>query len=187
MNLKKITFTGIIFIFIFSFITHNIYDWFPNFLTSILFPVNESIWEHQKMIFYTTIIWGIVEYFWLKKLNVRYHNLISAVVLSSIFNIIIFILIYTPIYIIFGHDMISNLTIYFITIIISQIIGCFILKQEKFLKKLNELSLILVPIIIIMFSILTYYPLKIDSLFYDSSSNKYGLYNYYDMKKVNHP
>ncbi|HHT38384.1 MAG TPA: hypothetical protein GXZ95_03080, partial [Mollicutes bacterium] len=102
MSLKKLLIIRLLFVFGLSFITHNIYDWYPTFFTSIFFPVNESIWEHQKMIFTTILIWGIVEYFILKNKNMNYSNVISSVVLSAILNVIIFLIIYTPIYIIFG-------------------------------------------------------------------------------------
>jgi uncharacterized protein YqhQ len=129
MNLKKITIIGIIFIFLLSFITHSIYDWLPSFLTSLFFPVNESIWEHMKMIFTTSLIWGLVEYFILKKKDIDYFNIASATVLSVLFNIVIFLIIYVPIYIKFGENLIVTLIIYFITIVLSQIMAYNILNK----------------------------------------------------------
>jgi hypothetical protein len=172
MNLKKITIIGIIFIFLLSFITHSIYDWFPSFLTSIFFPVNESIWEHMKMIFTASLIWGLVEYFILKKKDIDYFNIASATVLSVLFNIVIFLIIYVPIYIKFGENLIVTLIIYFITIVLSQIMAYNILKTKKHLKKLNVLSFILIPLIFIIFGLLTYFPLKIDTLFFDYNDHK---------------
>ena len=51
MNLKTAKILAIINIFLISFPSHFIYDFFPNTFTSILFPVNESIWEHLKLSF----------------------------------------------------------------------------------------------------------------------------------------
>ena len=31
---------------------HFLYDWFPNPVTALLSPVNESLWEHGKLIFW---------------------------------------------------------------------------------------------------------------------------------------
>ena len=30
---------------------HFVYDWWPNALTAIFTPVNESVWEHLKLLF----------------------------------------------------------------------------------------------------------------------------------------
>lgn len=31
---------------------HYLYDWFPGALTALLCPVNESVWEHLKLLFF---------------------------------------------------------------------------------------------------------------------------------------
>ena len=49
MDLKKVKIVSIFGMFIFCFLTHFLYNFFPNTLFSIFFPVNESIWEHMKM------------------------------------------------------------------------------------------------------------------------------------------
>ena len=47
---KKIILSSFI-IFILSTLFHSLYNYLPCFLTSIIVPVNESIFEHMKMIF----------------------------------------------------------------------------------------------------------------------------------------
>ena len=175
MNIKKLLILRLFFIFGLSFVTHNIYEWIPSFTTSVFFSVNESIWEHQKMIFTTTLIWGIIEYIILKRNKMNCKNVISSVSLSAIFNIIIFLIIYTPIYIIFGHNLIITLIIYFITIALASLVEYVVLSKEKHLTKLNVFALIIILFIYILFGILTYYPLKIESLFYDRRHGVYGL------------
>ena len=49
MTLKKWKVISCIGIFLLSALLHFIYDWFPSFFTSLFFPVNESIWEHNKI------------------------------------------------------------------------------------------------------------------------------------------
>jgi hypothetical protein len=179
MNLKKITTIGIIFIFLFSFITHNLYEWFPSFLTSLFFPVNESIWEHQKMIFTTVLLWGLIEYFLLKKYEHDYDNIVIATVVSAVTNIIIFLIVYIPIHVIWGHNLLVTLIVYLITIIISQVIGYRILSIEDFNNKLHIIAIITIAVMFIIFGILTYYPLNWELLFYDNHSDKHGIYSYY--------
>ncbi|MFA5407511.1 MAG: DUF6512 family protein [Bacilli bacterium] len=183
MNQKKTTIIGIFFIFFLSFITHNLYTWIPSFVTSIFFPVNESLFEHQKMIFITTILWGIMENIILNKKEIPHYNINTSILLSALSNIIIFLIIYIPIYIAFGHNLIVTLVIYFISIVISQIIGYMVLKHHHKYPLLNKIALLLIIVIIICFGVLTYYPIKEEFFFYDKANQKYGIYNYYDNRK----
>lgn len=180
MNLKRWKIISVIGIFILSFLFHQLYDWFPNKLFSIFFPVNESIWEHLKMIFTTIIFWLFIEYniFYYLFKNISFSNLILSSLVSSISTIIIFLIIYLPIYNSVGHNLILTLVIYFISIIFGQLISYYILSLKNNYKILNIISLILIIVIFTMFGYFTYNPLKY-SLFYDKYSNKYGIYNYY--------
>lgn len=41
---------------------HSLYDWFPNPLFGIIAPLNESVWEHLKLLFwpwiFSAFLWG---------------------------------------------------------------------------------------------------------------------------------
>ena len=178
MNLKKNFILSSICIFVLSFLSHFAYDIFPNVLTSIFFPVNESIFEHTKMIFTTMMIWGIIDYFIIKK-DYR-KNFISSLFLSTIITILSLVIIFTPYFYLSGKKelMFITLIIYFISIIIGQIVNYFLLKRKEELKLLNYTSIILIPIIFTIYGVLTYYPVK-SGLWYDYSNHKYGLYIHY--------
>ena len=178
MNLKKNFILSSICIFILSFLSHFAYDIFPNTFTSIFFPVNESIFEHTKMIFTTMMIWGIIDYFIVKK---KYRkNFITSLLFSTIITILSLVIIFTPYFYLSGKKeiMFITLTIYFISILIGQLANYFLLKLKEELKLLNFISIILIPIIFTIYGILTYYPVK-SELWYDYSNNKYGLYKHY--------
>ena len=66
MNLKKVKIINVFAVFLLSFLAHNIYKWFPNTITSIFFPVNESIFEHMKIISTCFLFYGIFEFFIIK-------------------------------------------------------------------------------------------------------------------------
>jgi hypothetical protein len=177
MSFRTIKMINIIGIFLISFLFHQLYEWFPNRFFAIFFPVNESIFEHLKMIFSAVIFWMIIEYFLLK--NKKYSNFILASLISSLSTIIFFLILFLPIYNVFGHDLLITLIIYFIAIILGQIISFYILTIDKYYDMLNLISLLLIPIIFIIFGYFTYNPIKIP-LFYDSHHNKYGIYNSYN-------
>ena len=45
------------FIIIFGFLSHYLYDLFDqNLIVGIISPINESVWEHLKLVFFPTLI-----------------------------------------------------------------------------------------------------------------------------------
>ncbi len=154
----------IIFLFLLSFLWHFMYDWFPSVLTSIFFPVNESIWEHMKIIFYCLLIGSVLE----KKGNNYYLNILVKPLVGVLFYLIIFI----PLYLIFGESMFISLSLMLFTYIIMELLGIKISKQEEL--NIKVLPIIIIILISILFSILTFYPLH-NFLFFDSVKLGYGI------------
>lgn len=178
MALKWIKLFGLFLTFGLCFLTHFMYEWFPNTLFSIFFPVNESIWEHMKMLFSAIILYGFIDYLLLKTFKQNTDNFLSNLFIVATISIPIFLIIYLPFYHLIGENMALNLIVLFITIAIIQIISYFILKNEKNFN-LNLVSIIGIILVYIIFGILTYYPL-INDLFYDPLNEKYGI-NTYDV------
>lgn len=177
MNLKKIKFICIIGIFLLCFLFHFLYDWFPNGMFAIIFPVNESIWEHMKLFYTSTLVFGIIEYILLYKFNIKYNNFITSLFISSTSSIIIFLIIYLPIYYKMGVKMFFTIILMLVSIILSQIISYYILNTKKTCKYIEYISLILIIIGYIVFGYLTYNPIK-THLFFDTQEEMYGINNY---------
>ncbi len=167
MNLKRAIKNTII-IFLLCSLLHFGYDIFPNFITSIFCPVNESIWEHLKMIFSASLIFSILE----KLINNESCFFIKGY-LRGMFTIIILLIFYLPIYYSLGEILILTMLILLISILISEIIVQK-LSLEKNYKTLDIIGIILILLNFILFTYLSYNPLKID-LFYDHRSKKYGI------------
>lgn len=56
--LKYYTIIGIIFVLITGTLAHFVYDWScQNILVGFFFPVNESTWEHMKLIFFPMLFY----------------------------------------------------------------------------------------------------------------------------------
>jgi len=176
MTLKKTKIISTIGIFLLCFLFHFIYDWLPCTLTAIFFPVNESIWEHMKLLFSAVCFYGIIDYIILQKLNIKYNNFFTALFVSALTIIPIYLIMFLPIYYKIGENMVITIGIMLISIIISQVISFYILKAND-LDKLNIISFILIIITYIVFAYLTYYPIK-NELFFDTEEEKYGLNNY---------
>lgn len=176
MNLKKIKIIAVFGIYILACIFHFGYDLLPCSLTAIFFPVNESIWEHQKLLFTSVIMYGIVDYILINKFKIKCNNFFTSLFVSALTIIPIFLLIYLPIYYKIGPKLWLNFGVMGIAIIISQIISYFIMKS-KTCNILNKISLVLIVLSYIVFAYLTYYPIK-SKLFFDTQEEKYGINNY---------
>lgn len=171
--MKKLKIKSIFIIFILSFLSHFAYETFPNFISSIIFPVNESIWEHMKLLTTPVLIYMVIEYFIFKKKKIEANNYILSYSLAIISSIIIFLLIYVPIYNKIGNNMFVDITLLIFMIMYISFIT-YKLFNVKEIKYCNMLGIILFIIIYFNFFYLTYYPIK-DYLFYDTSKNAYGI------------
>ncbi len=175
MNNKKVLFIETITIFLSMFLFHNIYNWFPNFLTASFFPVNESLFEHLKLMFTTQIIISLIIYLILKIKRIKFSNYLLGLLVSTIVTISLFFLIYLPIYNRFGENLFLTMSIYLISLIIGNIIFYLISKRKhEFL--LNLISLVIISIIAVILIYFTFNPLKND-FFFDSIEEIYGIKN----------
>lgn len=163
-NLKIIT-TIIAFILCFPF--HYIYDLYPNFITSIFFPINESIWEHMKLLFDSLIISGIIEKIVLIIKKEESQNTCFSNFIASLLSIPIFLTMFLPVYSLIGENFIITIIIMLITIIICKYISYKINNKNDF--KMENKTIILVIITYILFGILTYYPID-NSLFIETET-----------------
>lgn len=171
-NMKKFVLINSIFIFLFGFIAHNLYNWFPSFLT-IIFPVNESLYEHLKLIFIVPIIIGTILYFVSYKKK-DYHNYFFSLFITVLANILIFYAIFLPIYYRFGENMIITFIVYFISILLSQVINYYLLNLINDRWWLNIVAGILFVVSSIVLIYFTYNPLR-NPFFFDPNKEVYGL------------
>lgn len=171
MNLKKRKIIATIIIFILSFPSHFLYQIFPNPLFSFFFPVNESIFEHMKIIYTTTLLYGIIEYYTLKK--EKYNNFPLQLFLTSFLGIILYLILYLPIRFLIGEYLPISILLLLITYTIMQILSYYLLKAKEY-PLLNKLAIPLIIIIYIIIILLTYNPPH-NLLFYDTNTKSYGI------------
>ncbi len=162
--------------FLLCFLTHFLYTWFPNPIFSIFFPVNESIWEHMKMLYTTILMYGILEYFLLKKFNIIHHNFLLTTFGKALISIPIYLIMFLPFYYNFGENMLVTFLILFITILVVNYLGAKILNLNP-INYQKIMAGIFIIIVYILMGILTYKPPKTD-LFFDTKEEKYGINDY---------
>lgn len=172
MSLKKIKIINVVFLFLLSFLWHFMYVWFPNNIFALFFPVNESIWEHMKIIYYCLLLGSVLEFILCKKNNIKTNNFYIEVMVKSLLGVIFYLIIFIPLYLWLGESMIISIGLMLVTYIFMEFIGYKILLSE-------ELNIKILPVIIIalgsiMFVILTFYPLH-NFLFFDEVKFGYGI------------
>ena len=172
MSIKNIKIIGAIIIFLLCFPIHFLYEMLPNSLFSIFFPVNESIWEHMKLIYTSFVLYGIIDYFWLIKYN-KINNFLFQLFFVPLIGIVLYLFIYVPIYNIIGENMIFSISLLFLIIAIEQIISYFLLKTEN-IKYQGIIGIIGIILVYIIFGYLTYRPIE-NYLFFDMQNSKYGI------------
>ena len=172
MSLKKIKIINVVFLFLLSFLWHFMYDWFPNTIFALVFPVNESIWEHMKIIYYCLLMGIILEFVLCKKNNIKINNFYIEAMVKSLLGVIFYLIIFIPLYLWLGESMFISISLMLITYIFMEYIGYKILTGEE--MNINILPVVIIALGCIMFVILTFYPLH-NFLFFDDVKFGYGI------------
>lgn len=176
LNLKKMVIVNSILTFLLCFLTHFGYDIFPNYVTAIFFPVNESIWEHMKMLYTTILLESLIAYFIIKKYKLKYQNFWISSFTKALMSIPIYLIMFLPFYYTFGENMPVTFIILFITILLVNILDYFILTMNPILYE-KEISIIFIILVYIFMAFLTFKTPRKD-LFFDTDKEKYGLNDY---------
>ena len=172
--MKRIKFIGVIVIFLLTILYHFLYHWLPNPVFSVFFPVNESIWEHMKLLYSGIFTWGVIEYFILRKKGISYRNFFSTLFLEMVTSIMIYLIMYLPLYNVFGENMVISIGLLIVVIILEEIFSYYLFSYSKENRILNRVSILFIVLGFVVFLCFTYDPPR-NYIFYDIVSNKYGI------------
>ena len=155
-KLKRYTIIGIIFVLIIGSISHFIYEWSGNnTLVGFLFPINESVWEHMKLVFFPMLLYS---FYMIYKLEPDYPCITSTamfgVLLGTFLIPILFytysgILGYTTRFFDIGTFVVSVLLSFWVIYKLTQ--SCKLASYEALFKTL-------VLVMAILFFLFTYQP-----------------------------
>lgn len=172
-KIKVITIIGFFIIAIFGTLLHFTYNLSnKNIVVGVFSAINESVFEHIKIIIVPIYIYGIIEYFLLKKNKLNF----SLAVLIKIIFISFFVptIYYTYSYFTKKSILLIDILTFYFSILISQIISYYILIKTKY-SKLNSISLLVLIILLIAIVIFTFNPPKLE-IFKDIITNTYGIF-----------
>lgn len=173
-NIKKWYIVGTVFIILFGTLLHFVYEWSGNnACVGILGTVNESTWEHLKLLFWPAFIFSILEYICIGK---DFNNYITAKAVSFYVGVLLIIsLFYTYTGIVGRNYLVMDILIFIISVIISQCIGYKIMTAQSDVNiKVNIISMILIILLALAFAVFTFDPPQIP-LFKDPISGNYGI------------
>lgn len=140
---------------------HFTYDFFgENSIIGIFSAINESVWEHLKLLFFAVMFYSVFEYFLSKK---RIHNYAIATALgltSGLLFIVTFFYTYTGI---IGYNVtFIDILLYYIAVLIFLIIRNIVIKNRFFESgTANRIALAYLIILGVLFVVFTFYPPKI--------------------------
>ena len=157
--MKKINlFLAFIIIGISGTLWHFIYEWTgENPIIGAVAPVNESTWEHLKLLFFPAIIYFLIEYFLSKE---RYENLIAADVIGIFMGMLTIVTFFYTYKGNLGYDVAAlDVLSYFIGLGVTLYVKSRILKKKSFSSKTAKyLSLIITAVTAVLFVIWSFYP-----------------------------
>ncbi len=171
MNILTLFLLSFFVLTIFGSLAHFTHGWFKRgILLHIFSALNESTWEHMKMLVAPTIVVGVLQYVFLDK---GYTNFFNAILILLVVELVTMPLLYETLKILVKKVPFSiTILIFFLSIIFGLIAEYLILTNGVVI--LPEIwSLVLALLIVFLFGIFSYYPPRM-FLFKDPVTGRYG-------------
>lgn len=166
-QLAGFVFTGVV-----GTLLHFLYDWTDSTFVALFSAVNESIWEHMKILFFPMLIFALLESRYFVK---DYKNFWCIKLIGILTGLTV---IPTMYYTYTGALGVSadwfNILIFFIAAAVVFIIETRLMKSDKSFCKSPTTAIILLCLIAVLFMIFTFAPPRIP-LFQDPITKTYGL------------
>jgi len=167
-----IQFIGYTLVSVIGTLLHFLYDWTDkSFIVSLFSGVNESTWEHMKLLFFAMLLSSVIESliikdtrnFWCVKLRGILLGLAMIPLLFYMYNGIIG---KSPDYI--------NIAIFFISGAVAFLYETRLLKKDKECKLSQKTSIIILTLLALLFFVFTYKTPHLN-IFKDPLSGEYGI------------
>lgn len=165
-------FYGFAFTGIFGTILHFLYDWTKESVIVAPFSaVNESTWEHMKILFFPMFIFSFIECFVFCNTYDNFWCVNAIGILAGL--ILIPSIFYTYIGIFGKSSAVFNILIFFISAAAAYFLETILLKRAV-CGSPKIVCLVFLCVLAVMFAVFTFYPPKIP-LFQDPINGTYGI------------
>jgi len=174
MKLKKPQIAGFIVTVVIGTALHFAYEWAgENLIVGVFSAVNESVWEHLKLLFVPMLVFGIVEYFLFGR---KLENFIPIRFLSILLGMAIIVVGFYTCTVIIGRDfLIADILLFIIAGYAAYRFSYKMLRTEEFSSSFSK-GLAIMGLLFLMacFAAFTFAPPHIQ-LFLDPTSGAYGI------------
>ena len=164
---------GILFMIIAGSLLHFAYELLNQLpIVGVISPVNESVWEHLKMGFWSLVLFSLIEYWFIKN---ETKNFLLAKCLG-VFALQGFILLVFYTYTAFSAKpiLVIDISSYILGCVLCQVVSYIILTRTVDRIMMNRLGLALIMIHAVLLITFTFAPPKLP-IFQDSHSLSYGM------------
>ncbi len=172
---KYNTLIAVIIVSVIGTLAHFVFEWTDNsIIAALLTPVNESIWEHLKLLFYPVVFYTAAEYI-LSQGQRKY--LIPARTLSLFIGMLFIVSSYYTIVGVFGSipDW-MNITIYYLSVITVFVLSNILIKNKmKTTVNITVVSIAFIVLLISLFTVWTFYPPTLN-IFIDPVDSTRGIF-----------
>ena len=172
-KLQYLEILGALFVIIIGSIFHFVFEWSNQWLPlGAITPVNESVWEHLKLVFWPLVFFSIIEYFSLKsEVNNFILSKLTAILIAEIKILVTF---YSYTAILGTEILLVDILSFIIGVILGYLVSYKLLKFRKTPKWTTIFSFIVIILLGIIFVVFTYFPPEIP-LFQDQETGLYGI------------
>lgn len=156
-SFKRTELTGIVFVWIIGSLLHFTYEWSGNAaLAAIVAPVNESPWEHLKMLFFPVTLYALFEYFFLGK---RFSNFAAAKLFGIISGMLFILIAFYTYYGILGQEnLLLDIAIFLSAVFLTYSVSCFHCLHRSWRNVPLKLAPAMIAFIAVCFGIFTVFP-----------------------------
>lgn len=168
-HLKHYTMIGIIFVIIAGTLAHFLYGWTGNNpIVGLFTPINESVWEHMKLLFFPMLIYSLI-------MILKFHRKYSCITSALCFGILVGAFLIPLFYYTYTFILNKNVFILDIGTFIASIVIAFWLSYRLTLscrlESYTSLLCIMVCLLFACFLAFTYRPPNI-TIFQDPTISK---------------
>ena len=156
-NINKYMIAGMIFTLVTGTLLHFVYGWSgSNSIVGLFSPVNESVWEHLKLLYYPMTIWVFAGFFKYGRQNPNYFFSAIAGLISGL--IIIPALYYAYTAVVGTNYLAVDIIIYIIGTCISFFVMGYVLKNYNIRALSVKGGILLWEFFFILFALFTIFP-----------------------------
>ena len=170
----KLLILGGIFIGLIGPILHFAFEW-TNWLPLAIFaPVNESPWEHTKLLFWPAVWFLVVEFAFLYRKEEPKNFFFAKTVGILVMPLAMLGLFYGYSLILGTNTLMADIIVFYIAIILGQLVSYKLYSSNPVSATLNRFSILALLGFALLVAVFVFYPPQIP-LFYDTFNGGYGI------------